>query len=145
MAFSGSLVYVLVVVRVISTAWYVILIHMFYETIANIVIVLSMGRRGSRNQVHEMRSPRVGQIGDTATPTNDRGSKEYDRGTYVPTDIGTGYEHSGSSPAVRGKNSKEHFIIVFQSGAIEDEDDNHHAKHDENESSKEEGEKNNND
>ena len=116
--------YILIVAKVISTAWYIILIHMYCDMVANLVIVFSMGRRSSprvHKGTHDSKSPQPGHENTTGIPTQ-RKSKENERDTYFtdqqPQSIFAAYnETSKEAPKT------EHFMIVFQSQADPEDDE----------------------
>ena len=110
--------YVLILAKVIPTAWYVMLIHMYYDMIANLVVVLSMGRRPSRMK----RDLQVGFENITATGNLlHKKSKETERDTnFFDHQLSLG----GACNKVNSEESSkaEHSVMVFQ-GQPDPEDD----------------------
>jgi hypothetical protein len=133
LASTGGIVYVLIISLAVPTAWYVMLIHMYYDLVANLVIIFSMSgsRRAGRKQNAEPKSPKLGFLRGATSSNPERTSKDLGGKTFQGT---TTYDDRTSprpfqsvtfneaTPNNDHQPGKDHFVIVFQSGAYDDAD-----------------------
>jgi hypothetical protein len=128
---------VLIISLAIPTAWYVMLIHMFYDMVANLVIVFSMGRRsGHRRPMGEPKSPRIGVVNREGTSdntaNNDQSKQTFQKGFTATLENGTTEIVNSYQPTTiveastyqeNREGGKDHFVMVFQSGVYDDNAD----------------------
>jgi hypothetical protein len=133
---SGAVVYALAIARVIPLAWYVMLIHMYYDTIANLVVAFSMARRarnhnqqqGPRGARSPMKSPTadgdanktgLGEAGLTARVESlDSGSTLGLRNIPPSTDISA----NQGGPQNQPQSSDAGMVMIYES-KIDDDDE----------------------
>jgi hypothetical protein len=94
LASSGAIVYALAIARVVPLAWYIMLIHMYYDTIANLVVVFSMARRSRRHNHQSARGPRT----PLKSPGADADATNNGRPEPGPTMVGSRESDSTFSP-----------------------------------------------
>jgi hypothetical protein len=134
LASSGALVYILILSGAIPLTWYIMIIHMFYDLIANLVIVFSMARKAKRHhqQNQPLQSPRTPMQSpiDDAPPSNNNTLAGISllRGTSIDEESAFGPKHSASVAAsnVAHPNqepSTEMGMMMIYESKVDDGDD----------------------
>ena len=126
---TGWIIYILILSDAIQSSWYVMLIHMYEDLIANLVIVFSMGRKSTRQHVptdeagvaEPTTKDAIGENTATTGAVAVDQAKTRGKASSPPSPLSS--KASTVQPTVTADPQSTSFMMVYQSGAYDEEDD----------------------
>ena len=109
LAIVSSGIYLLLIIQVIPSRWFVILTHMCFDCIATAAVAFSFARRASKEDQSPMKSPKEYFLGKTYENTNNPGITTNEK--KAPVILAQKKNRLSAEDEVND-HSKEHFITV---------------------------------